>query len=883
MVTSGVWWPRGGQSSVPEGLCRSSGWTCPRDLYPIDRVTRLVQSAVMPLASGARIGPYEVIEILGAGGMGEVYKARDSRLERTVALKLMRTSMGADENQRKRFLREARAISAFNHPGIAGMHDAGEADDCLFLAMEYVSGHTLEQEIAKGPLAGQTVRNYSIQLATALEHAHARGILHRDIKPANIMVSEDGMLKLLDFGLAQFIVSHEETLTMITRPGSFVGTYQYCAPEILSGRTATVRSDIYSLGVVMYEMVCGRAPFAGLPERALVAAALLGEVPPVRQRNPAVLEAMANLIERAMAPQPRDRFASAAELVAALRTMEDRPNSAAIVLEKASPVIAVLDFENLSGDSGAEWLATGIAETITTDLRKLKKVQVVSRDRVQQQLRRVEDRSDTALIGRQLNARWLVMGNFQRAGNRIRITPKLVEAASGESAVLEKIDGAWDDLFELQDRVVSEILRVLDLEMDSSAKRRISTPEMVRLEAYEHYTHGQKGLLILGKDSVENARRELEQAIDLDSEYAAAYGALGHTYAMRWIHRNDPDDLARAAGCLERALELDPESGTPYGRLAYVYLRQNKIQNALEAGRKGARFDRSDFLCHYFVGLAAWTAGLEISDSYFQEAVQHFLDSVEIEPALSSGWVNLATIAMQTGVYDRAESLCSEVFSLRAAGRAIVELPFGEFIQAEILTRRLDWEKALEWHERGLKYLSHVNSVYQETAVALHCCGKAEIYLRLERTEDALAELHHAWRTMQEFPNTMAHTRVLTRIKAGMTSAYASLGEHVRAEQLLHEASGYLETVLANAGGTIHGVMPDDLCHAVAAAHMRMGDPDGAAAVLTKGVEKGCRDAQWMEEEPQFKTLVESGRLDPLLKRIRLFAPLQFRTDRTNK
>jgi serine/threonine protein kinase/Tfp pilus assembly protein PilF len=813
--------------------------------------------------------------------MGEVYKARDCRLERVVALKVMRASLGADENQRKRFLREVRAIAAFSHPGIAGMHDAGEAGDCLFLAMEYVSGHTLEQELYEGPIAGQTVRQYSIQLATALEHAHARGILHRDIKPANIMVSDDGTLKLLDFGLAQFILTQEETLTIITRPGSFVGTYQYCSPEVLSGRTATVRSDIYSLGIVIYEMACGRAPFAGLHERALVAAALLGEAPPVRQKNPAVSEAMANLIGRAIAPQPRDRFATAAELVAALRTMEDRPNSGAIVLEKAKPVIAVLDFENLSGDSGLEWLSTGIAETITTDLRKLKNLQVVSRERVQQQLRRIEERSDTALIGRLLSSRWLVMGSFQRAGNRIRITPKLIEAASGESAVIEKVDGAWDDLFELQDRVVNEILRAVDVEMDSSAKRHVSTPEMLRLEAYEHYTRGQKGLLILGKDSVESSRRELEQAIDLDSEYAAAYSALGQTYAMRWIHRNDPDDLMRAAGCLERALELDPESGTPYGRLAYVYLRQNKIQNALDAGRKGVRFDRADYMCHYFLGLAAWTAGFEISDTHLQEAVHHFLEALEIEPALSASWVNLATLAMQTGVYDRAESLCSEVLSLRAAGRGIVELPFGEFIQAEIWTRRMDWGKTLQWHERGLKYLSHVNSVYQETALALHCCGKAEIYLRQENVDDALAELHRAWRTMQEFPNTMAHNRVLTRIKAAMTSAYAAVGEGARAQQLLDEASEHLEAVLVKAGGWIHGVMPDDLCHAMAAAYISLSYTDEAATILTKGVEKGYRDAQWMESDPRLKTLVKSRRVDPLLQRMREFEPLQFRADRS--
>jgi len=811
--------------------------------------------------------------------MGEVYKARDCRLQRAVALKLMRPGMRADEHQRKRFLREARATASFSHPGIAGVHDAGESEDCLYLAMEYVSGRTLEQAIAGSPLPGQLLRNYSIQISTALEHAHAHGILHRDIKPANIMVAEDGTLKLLDFGLAQFILPQDETATLVTRPGSFIGTCQYCAPEVLSGRAASVRSDLYSLGVVMYEMACGCTPFAGLHERALVTAALLGEVPPVRQRNPTVSHILASLIARAMAPRPTDRFASAAELAAALRTMQDQPRNVAIVLERAHPVIAVLDFENLSGDSNSEWLGTAMAETITADLRKLKNVQVVSRERVQQQLRRIEDRSDTALIGRQLNARWLVTGSFQRAGNRIRITPKLLEATSGEGAVLPKTDGAWDDLFELQDRVVSDILQALDLKMDSSSRRLVAAPETLRLEAYEHYTQGQKGLNLLGKDSVEHARREFERAIELDSEYAVAFSALGQTYSMRWIHRNDPDDLVRAAACLERAIELDPESGTPHARLAYVYLRQNKIHKALESGRKGVRFDPSDSMSHYFCGLAAWTAAFEISDAHYQEAVRQFLAVVEIEPANSASWLNLSTIALQTGDYDRAESLVSEVLSLRTAKRALVELPFGEFILAEIWAHRLHWENALEWHERGLNHLSQIDSVYRETAVALHCCGKAEIYLRLNQADRALPELHRAWRTIQEFPNMMAHDRVLTRIRADMASVYAASGEHSRAEQLLNDAATRLESVLANSGGCIHGVMPADLFHALAVAHMAMNNPGAALAILTNSVEKGCREAHWIETDPALRNLRDQGQLESLLKKMRRFAPLLFRPD----
>jgi eukaryotic-like serine/threonine-protein kinase len=830
----------------------------------------------MPFRAGTRIGPYEVVAPVGAGGMGEVYKARDTRLERMVALKVMRSGISADENHRKRFLREARATAAFSHPGIAALYDAGEAEDLLYLAMEYVPGHTLQQEIAQGPISGQAVREYALQVATALEHAHARGILHRDIKPANIMVAEDGTLRLLDFGLAHFTIPQEETATLVTMPGTFVGTYQYCAPEVLSGRTASVRSDIYSLGVVMYEMACGRTPFAGLQERAMISAALLGEMPPVRKRNPAVSELLANVIERSLAAQPQERFASAAELAAALRTMEGRPNSVAIVLERANPVIAVLDFENLSGDPASDWLTTGIAETITADLRKLKNVQVVSRELVQQRLRRMEDRSDTAALGRILNARWLVMGSFQRSGSRIRITPNLLEAATGESAPLGKIDGAWDDLFELQDRAVREILLALNVEMDSGARRRIATPETLRLEAYEHFTEGQKGLLILGKDSIENARRHLERAIELDPEYAVAYSALGQTYAMRWIFRNDPDDLARASGCLEGALELDPELGAPYGHLAYVYVRQNKIEKGLEAGLKAVRSNPDVGISHYYVGLACWAAGLEISDSYLQKAVDHFLDAIEVEPALSASWLNLGTIAMHNGAYDRAQSLIGEVFSLRASRRAVVELPFGEMIQAEICMRRLEWDQSLEWHERGLKYMGQIDSVYRETAAALHGCGMAEVRLRQNQPEEALADLHRSWRIAREFPNMMAHKRLLTRTLAQMAWAYAALGDRTKAEQLLNDASKHFENVLANPGGMIHGVVTFDLCHPMAIAYWHLNQQEVARAMFAMAVEKGWPDAEWMESDPELKPLLATPDLDSVRDRVRHFPALHF-------
>ncbi len=681
------------------------------------------------------------------------------------------------------------------------------------------------------------------------------------------------MLKLLDFGLARNIAPTGETESRITGAGAIIGTLQYCAPEVLAGRPASIRSDIYSLGVAMYEMACGCAPLAGLDTPSLILACVSGQIPPVRQRNPVLPEDLAEVIGRAMALAPHDRFQSAAELAAALRSEGGRPNRSAIFIERAAPVIAVLDFDNLSGDSATEWLGTGISETICADLRKLGKVQVVSRDRVQAELRRAGDSKDMAALGAQLNARWLVMGSYQRAGNRIRITPILLEPVSGEAITVGKIDGAWDEIFDLQDRVVSEIMQSLELEMDSSAHMRIAAPETLRLEAYEQYVQGLKNYHALGKDSIEAARKHYEHAIELDPDYAVAYSGLGQAYAMRWIHRNDADDLARASGCLERALELDPEMGEPYGILCYVYIRQNKLEKAIDAGVKAVQHNPDTHMPHYYLGAAYWFASQGIT-SYLQNAVDQFLISIQIEPLMSASWLNLGAIAMETSTYDRAEQLVREVLELERSKRGISRLPFGEIILAGVAIRRLDWAMALECHERGLQYLAQIDSVYRETAMALNACGMADVRLRQNQPDRALADLHRAWRIAGEYPRMMAHNRVLARTAAGLASAYAALGEQGRAEHFASDAASRLEVVYQNRGGPIHGASTSELCRALAVAQIRLGNLDAAIATLAKGVEEGERDWRWLQSDPELAPV--RPRVNSLIERMQQSPELRF-------
>jgi TolB-like protein/Tfp pilus assembly protein PilF len=607
---------------------------------------------------------------------------------------------------------------------------------------------------------------------------------------------------------------------------------------------------------------------------ALVAAILYGNATPLRQRNPTLPPALEGAIEKAMAGRPGDRFASVAEFAVALRealTPSSNTPSATAATATGQPVLAVLEFENVSGDPASDWLGTGLAETLNADLRKLKLVRVVSRERAQEALRRrgtARQVANLADIGRELGARWLITGSFQRSGQRLRITPRVIDTATAEVLASRKIDGDWENIFELQDRVVSDVMDALEVKVELSARERIAAPETRLLEAFELYARGRKVLNELGKNSLEEARECFEKAIALDSHYQVAFSGLGATYAMRYSHRTDPDDLTRATSYLERALELDPELAEPYPYLCYAYMRQGKVEQAIAAGHKGIEYQPDFGQAHYFLG-TAYIVGGELDPQYLFSAVKTLLRAGAVERRWVPTWMCLGGLALNYGAYDHAERFLKQFLDIERSGTAMGRFVGAETLLGTISLRRGDRRRAREWFELSRDRLVASDHMYRESLLALNACGLGDLVLREGDITAAQAEYRRAINTAKEFPRTLGHLRVLTRATCGLASAYAAAGERSRAEVLVRTAAEHLESIHTQPQTWVLEGGESVLHYGRGVALARLGELQPALEELSTAVARGWHDAAWTETDPEMAPLADLPRFRELVESLR--------------
>ena len=580
--------------------------------------------------------------------MGVVYKAQDTKLDRVVALKFLPNHLTANEIERARLLQEAKAAAALNHPNICTIYGIEEHDDELFIVMEFVDGKNLRTQISipGSPIPLDQIVDWSLQVVGALTAAHEKGVTHRDIKPDNIIVTARNQIKVMDFGLAKLKGS-----LGLTRSGASVGTIAYMSPEQIQGLEVDQRTDLWALGVVLYEMLTGQRPFRGAHESAIMYEILNVQPQAIQTVRPGSPEHLQVLVSRLLQKDPAKRISSAAEIIPLLKK-----SSAETPSPKGEKSIAVLYFENMSSEKEGDYFCAGMTEDIITDLSKIKVLQVVSRTDV---LPFRNKEVNTRQVGEMLTVSYILEGSVRKAGDKMRITAQLIDVRTGFHLWAERFDRLVEDIFDLQNEVSQKIAEALKVSLSASEKQSLAQKPTDDLRAYDFYMRGREFLHRGGRKNKEAAIQMFENAVASDPCLAAAYAGLAeaYSYMYEWYDGN-ASWLGRVIEMNQKALTLDPTSIEARFGIAVVYFHQKRFSEAKRT-LEGIVQENSQFYPAY-MRLGAIS---EISTD-LDSALRYYRRASELKPYEDDPWMHVDRIYRKMGLDDSAEETAKKVIEV---------------------------------------------------------------------------------------------------------------------------------------------------------------------------------------------------------------------------
>ncbi|MFC2157867.1 protein kinase [Acidobacteriota bacterium] len=522
---------------------------CATSLKDIPEVSvSQTKTLLSPAVSEGKLfaGKYKILDEIGRGGMGIVYKAKDTKLKRYVALKFLPAELIQDKKAKARFLQEAQAAAALNHPNICIIHEVDDSDDQTFIAMEYIEGKTLKDRIDSGPLEIDEAVKITAQVAEGLAEAHAKGIVHRDIKPANIMLTEKGTAKIMDFGIAKLAAGVD-----LTQPSTLIGTVAYMSPEQARGDEVDQRTDIWSLGAMFYEMLTGDRPFQKSQEQALIYAILHDSPTPVSLLRSDIPIHIEKTVEKSLAKKLKERYQNIGEII------RDLKESQSVALPKAEKSIVVLPFENLSPDPDQEYFCDGMTEEITSDLSKIKDLLVISRNSA---MTFKGTKKKTKAIGKELNVQYVLEGSVRKAGNNIRITAQLIDSEKDMHIWSEKYNGMIDDVFKIQEKVSRTIVEALKVKLSPAESCIISEKPIDNIKAYEFYLKANQEIFKITEENTRNAEEYLKKGLDLIGPNALLYAGMGFVHYSFFNLTKIMEHALKAEEYAKKAFELDPVS-----------------------------------------------------------------------------------------------------------------------------------------------------------------------------------------------------------------------------------------------------------------------------------------------------------------------------------